>query len=355
LPLKRFTCTDFRCLQSAALELDPRFNLIAGPNASGKTSLLEAMAYLGRGRSFRGAPPQNLIRHGAAEFVLFGKAERSGREVPVGVRNSREGLEIHIDGDKAQGAADLAEVLPLQIVDPDVHNLVAGGPEGRRRYLDWIVFHVEHGYLDDWRRFRRTLKQRNAALKDNASSDELAGWDRELQRTGAAVDRARQGAIEIVRPAIQALGAALLGSDVDIEYHRGWSADKSLGEALAGGRERDRSLGSTQAGPQRADLRLAYDERQARRLVSRGQQKLLACALILAATDIVQVHLEQRLLLLLDDPAAELDRASLARLMASVVALDCQVVATSLDPAIPLFPEVPRMFHVEHGALLAGS
>ncbi len=351
MPLNNFTCTDFRCLETAVLELDPRYNLIVGPNASGKTSLLEAIAYLGRGRSFRGALPQNLIRHGASEFVLFGKAETGVRAATVGVRNSRDGLEIHIDGDKIQSAAGLAEILPLQVVDPDVHNLVAGGPEERRRYLDWIAFHVERGYLDHWRRFRRALKQRNAALKETISDNALVGWDRKLTETALEVDEARRRVLDIARPALQDIGSSLLGSIVDIEYQRGWSADKSLAEAMAAGTDRDRLLGSTQAGPHRADVKLVFNEHQAKRLVSRGQQKLLACALIFAATEIVQSHLERPLLLLLDDPAAELDRDSLARLMAVVVALGCQVIATSLDPGLVFFPESPRMFHVEQGCL----
>ncbi len=351
MPLNNIKCTDFRCLQTAVLEFDRRYNLIVGPNASGKTSLLEAIAYLGRGRSFRGAPPQNLIRHGASEFVLFGKADTGAREATVGVRNSGDGLEIHIDGDKIQSAAALAEILPLQVVDPDIHNLVAGGPEQRRRYLDWIAFHVEHRYLDHWRRFRRALKQRNAALKENRSPDALAGWDRELAQTGHEVDVVRRQVLHLTRPALQDIGMSLLGHAVDVEYQRGWSADKSLAEAIATGSERDRLLGSTQAGPHRADVRLVYDERSARRLVSRGQQKLLACALILAATEIVQSHLERPLLLLLDDPAAELDRDSLSRLMAVVVGLGCQVIATSLDAGLAFFPEPPRMFHVEQGRL----
>ena len=351
MPLKSVTCTDFRCLESVALELEPRFNLICGPNASGKTSLLEAMAYLGRGRSFRGASAQHLVRHGAAEFVLFGKVDSAARELAVGVKNSRDGLEIHIDGDKSQSAARLAEVLPLQIVDPDVHNLVAGGPEDRRRYLDWVAFHVEHGYLENWRRFRRALKQRNAALKENASREVLAGWDREFAEAGAAVDVARRRVVDVARPAIRQSGSLLVGSEVDVEYQCGWGAGKTLAESISAGIDRDRMLGSTQSGPHRADLRLVYDERQAKRLVSRGQQKLLACALILAAAEIVQGHLERRLMLLLDDPAAELDSRSLERLMAAVVAMDCQVVATSLNPDRALFPEAPRMFHVEQGAI----
>ena len=351
MPLNHFTCTDFRCLEAATLELDPRYNLIVGPNASGKTSLLEGIAYLGRGRSFRGAPTQSLMRHGTSEFVLFGRASSGAREARVGVRNSREGLEIHIDGDKVSGAAGLAEILPLQIVDPDVHNLVAGGPDERRRYADWIAFHVEHGYLEQWRRFRRALKQRNAALKENESSEALASWDKEITETGLEVHAARLRVLEITRPALEAIGAAMLGCSVDIEYQGGWSADKTLAEALVSGIDRDRQLGSTQSGPHRADLKLIYDERQARRLVSRGQQKLLSCALILAATEVVQSHLERPLLLLLDDPAAELDSASIARLMAAVVALGCQVIATSLDSNVELFPESPRLFHVEQGTL----
>ena len=123
-------------------------NLITGANASGKTSLLEALAYLGRGKSFRGASTQDLVRHGEAGFLLFGEVADDSRTVPVGVRNGRDGLEVRVAGETAGGAAALAEALPLQLIDPEVHNLIAGGPEKRRRYIDWIAFHVEHGHLE---------------------------------------------------------------------------------------------------------------------------------------------------------------------------------------------------------------
>jgi DNA replication and repair protein RecF len=350
MTLRNFSCRDFRCLSSVELEPDPRFNLICGPNASGKTSLLEAIAYLGRGKSFRGAPTDRLIRHGAGEFVLFGRVQRGGREVGLGVRNGRAGLEISVDGDRSGGAAALASVLPLQIVDPEVHNLVAGGPEHRRRYLDWIAFHVEHNYLALWRRFRRALKQRNAALRECATG-ELRGWDREFADLAVQVHKVRQRALARSLDALQDMGVSLLGSAVGFEYRRGWSADKTLPEALAAGLERDLQAGSTGVGPQRADLRLIYDERQARKLVSRGQQKLLACAMVLAASKVAQAELGDPLLLLLDDPAAELDVDSLRRLMAEVGGLGCQVIATALDGRADLFPENALRFHVEQGLL----
>ncbi len=351
MALVSFKCTDFRCLESVELTFSPEHNLIYGPNAAGKTSILEAIAYLGRGRSFRGAGNRELVRHGQEDFILFGRASTGNREVTLGVRNGKSGLEVHTDGEKRSSAAALAEALPLQVVDPDVHELVAGGPEGRRRYIDWLAFHVEPGYLEQWRRFRRALKQRNAALRAGSGRAALAGWDEELAVLGDSVDQARRRVVDIVAPAVEEFGQGLLGSDVDIEYLQGWPAGKTLRDALRDAIERDLQLASTQAGPQRADLRLNYDERQARKLVSRGQQKLLACALILAATEIVQSHLEKPLLLLLDDPAAELDSDSVGRLMDSVEQLGCQVVATTLDPEQPLFSAKPVLFHVEQGVV----
>ena len=349
--VQQFSASNFRCLGSVELAPDKNYSLIYGANASGKTSLLEALAYLGRGKSFRGAPTTSLIRHGEEEFVLFGRLEQEGRTVAVGVRNSREGLEIRVDGETAGGAAALAAVLPLQVIGPDIHDLVGGGPEHRRRYLDWIAFHVEHDYLELWRRFRRVLKQRNAALKAGEDATGLSGWNAEFVEVGVRMDEVRRRVLETATQSLEDQGRSLLGSTARFEYLSGWDRERSLEAALEDNTARDRQQGSTQAGPHRADLRLIYDERQARRLVSRGQQKLLASAMILAAAETAQAELAQPLLLLLDDPAAELDGESLRRLMERVIRLGCQVIATSLEPDALQFPSAPAVFHVEHGEL----
>lgn len=338
-------------MEAAEIEFDAGNNLIFGQNASGKTSILEAIAYLGRGRSFRGASTREVVRHGQDNFVLFGRASQGERSLSLGVRNGSAGLEVHTDGEKRGSASVLAESLPLQIIDPDVHQLIAGGPEDRRRYVDWLAFHVEHGFLDLWRRYRRALKQRNAALRGCVDAAGLAGWNRELADLGVLVNAARERVLDITRPFLQELGDALLGCCINFNYKRGWVEDRSLEEALAASVERDRQVGTTHAGPHRADVKLKLDERQARRFVSRGQQKLLACALILAATEVVQIHLERPLLLLLDDPAAELDGDSLGRLMSCVGNLGCQVIATTLEADRDLFDAPPRLFHVEHGVV----
>ena len=341
----------FRCLADAELDFDPRYNLIHGPNASGKTSLLEALAYLGRGKSFRGAPVQAVVQHGERDFVVFGRVLQQGREVSVGVRNGREALEVRIDGEAGKGIADLAGVLPLQVIDPEVHSLVAGGPEQRRRFIDWIVFHVEPGYLAVWRRFRRVLKQRNSLLKQGAADRDLDTWDEEFATVAGEVHRLREQGLELALPAMELSAATLLEDHVALAYQQGWKAGSELRDALAASRDRDRQMGSSQVGPHRGELRIAASERQAKRLVSRGQQKLLASALILGASDVVQRTMQRPILLLMDDPAAELDRDSLRRMLAGAVRLEAQLVVTSLEPGLIEFPSEPRRFHVEHGAV----
>lgn len=349
--IRRFRASNFRCLENAELEFGPEFNLIFGANASGKTSLLEALAYLGRGKSFRGASTASLVRHGEAEFLLFGETVREARSQKLGVRNSKDGLEVRVDGSSDGGVAALADALPLQVIDPEVHNLVAGGPELRRRFLDWVAFHVEHNHLEAWRRFRRALKQRNAALKARAPAAAIRSWNAEFIALSQALDESRRRALDAALDSLMEFGEGLLGTELGFEYQQGWSKDKSLALALEEGLDRDLQQGASQHGPHRADLKIRYDERQARKLVSRGQQKLLASAMILAATETAQTALERPLLLLLDDPAAELDADSLARLLDAVSGLGCQVIATSLEKGALQVPSGTTMFHVEHGVL----
>ena len=351
MAVHRFKADSFRCLQGVDVELSPNYNLVFGMNASGKTSFLEALAYLGRGKSFRGAPSSAVVSHGDKNFTLFAELVEDDNKATLGVQGGSDGYKARSSLEGDIGAAEAARMLPVQVIDPDVHELVAGSPEIRRKYLDWVAFHVEHQFVDRWRRFRRVLKQRNAALRAGASESSLKSWDEEFIRLASEVDEARRDALDTLRPALSEHSAVLLGDSVGFEYAQGWPQDESLADLLRDSIDRDRQQGSTHYGPHRCDIRLRFDDRQAKRLVSRGQQKLLASAMILAATDTVQTALERPMLLLLDDPAAELDRDSLSRLMHQVFSLGGQLVVTSLDPAVLDFPAEPRVFHVEHGVV----
>ncbi|MEM6514048.1 MAG: DNA replication/repair protein RecF [Pseudomonadota bacterium] len=351
MPIRVFRAENFRCFASIDVELKPDFNLIYGRNASGKTSFLEALAYLGRGKSFRGAPPSSVVRYGEKTFTLFGELNDDARKTTLGVQGGMDGYKARSSDEGDIGVAEVARILPVQVVDPDVHELVAGSPEVRRRYLDWVAFHVEHQFIDEWRRFRRALKQRNAALRNPGAISMLSSFDQEFVRLAERVSQSRHEALETLRPSLAEHSAVLLGDSVGFAYQQGWPEGEALGELLQNSLERDRATGSTHYGPHRGDLKLRYDDRQAKRLVSRGQQKLLASAMILGATETAQQLTERTMLLLLDDPAAELDRESLSRLMHQSISLGGQLVVSSLDPGVLDFPSEPAVFHVEHGAL----
>lgn len=349
MSLTFFSATGFRCLETLNLEMDPRFNLIVGPNASGKTSLLEALYYLGRGRSFRSATNRELIQTGSSEFRIFGIANRTdisshklGVEVEFGHRR------IRVDGEDGTGA-DLARCLPVQVIDPEIHELVQGGPELRRRFLDWGVFHVKHGFLEAWRNYQQVLRQRNAALRQNETDELVRLWDEALLAHGDSVHRLRLEFLQDFLPLFSSIVEKNLSFDAICSYKPGWSPKLGFQEALQESITRDRAFASTQVGPHRADLTLQVADRRARHRVSRGQQKMLAAVLLIAQTRFVAAHIATKPLLLVDDPAAELDRSNRERLFALLEEMPAQMFITALQADDLPWTTHARMLHVEHG------
>jgi len=351
MPLGWFRAEQFRCLAEVEFELDPGANLFVGPNASGKTSLLEAAFFLGRGRSFRSRCRDALIRHGQGEFLLAGRTQAGPVATPLGVRASRTSTEWHAGGVAVGGIAELAEQFPAQVIDPEVHKLLEEGPGRRRRFLDWGVFHVEPSFLANWRRYHQALRQRNAALKLDQSDEDLAPWEFELAVSGENLARQREAYLARIAGPLRDIGTALLDQPITLVHSAGWDADRPLLEVLRAGRQRDRRYRATQAGPHRGDVVVQLHGRAAKDRVSRGQQKLVAAGLMLAQLEIQEQERPGRSALLLDDPAAELDRDNLARLMAIVQKLPAQLWVTSLRADIPGLPTRGRMFHVEQGTV----
>lgn len=340
---------NFRCIGSAQLALDPRFNLFTGGNGAGKTSLLEAAYFLGRGRSFRTADNRVLIKSGAALAEVAGAVSGPVGGTQLAIRISSSGLEIHVNGDATAGAAQLVAAFPVQALHADVGGMVQGPPEPRRRLLDWGVFHVKHDYLAHWRQFRRALLQRNAALRDGAAPDMLDAWETELVTAGLAVDRHRRAYLDELLDEFRRVGQAIIGREVDLRYQPGWSQGETLGDTLRAGREGDRGAGYTRAGPHRADLQFEIDDQRSRWRASKGQQKMLAAALVLAQSTLVARRLGHPIGLIVDEPAADLDRDSLARLMGAIQGCPAQVFLAAITAeGLPL--DVPAaVFHVEHG------
>jgi len=337
-------------LHSATLELDPHFTLISGPNASGKTSLLEAMYVLGRGRSFRTRRIEHLIRRGTESFVVFGEIESAQRCVPLGIEGRVTGVRAKVAGEKAATLAELALQLPIQIIDPEVHRLIEEGPSRRRRFLDWGVFHVEHEFVGYWQRYHQVLRQRNAALKSR-QGPVISAWDGDLVRYGELITEARQRYVLALAEQCAPIGASLLGQELTLSYRAGWLKDLTFAEALAQSSQSDQEIGITQVGPHRAELGIRLEGLAVKDRISRGQQKLLAAALLIAQINLFPDSAPIRPTLLLDDPAAELDDERLAKLILEVSAHAVQLVVTTLHGEFSAFGDPGKRFAISGGAV----
>jgi DNA replication and repair protein RecF len=346
--LGELTVRDLRCIEQAELPLHPGRNLIWGANGSGKTSLLEAIFLLGRGRSFRTRNSERLVRHGQERLVVFGRTESSGFIHAVGVEVDRqEGTRARIDAGAVGSLADLSRVFPVQVIDPEIHKLIEEGGRRRRRWLDWAVFHVEPQFADWWVRYGRAVRQRNAALKERGGI--TRPWDVEVATLGEKISEARRGVVDQLQPYWR---EAVVGLDCpmgELQYFRGWGAQHSLAEALESSRGRDELRGLTHLGPHRADVVMRVGGRLAREVLSRGQQKLMAVALTLAQLRLLKDASGTTPTLLLDDPAAELDSEHLGHFARQIAPLGCQLVITALHLETPAFGAPDRVFHVEQG------
>jgi DNA replication and repair protein RecF len=339
---------DLRCLQSASLELHPRLNLISGDNGAGKTSLLEAIFLLGRGRSFRTRHTAQLIRHGAARLWVHGHTTPTPGH-SLGIECHRdEGLQIRIDRAPATSRVELSQLLPVQLIDPGIHRLLEDGPAQRRRWFDWAMFHVEPNFMRHWQGYTRALRQRNAALQGGG---ELAPWDSELSRLGDLLTVGRARLLEELQPYWVAARSSLGTVDVALSFFQGWSREMSLSDSIRSHIPRDRERGSTGVGPHRFDILLRLDGRPAREIASRGQQKLLGITMALAMARYLAERADRPTTLLLDDPAAELDAERTAALLATVRGLGAQLVVTTLRPDDERLGVPDAVFHVERGAV----
>jgi len=352
MSLSRLSLRDFRCFHAIDLDFSPRANLIYGDNASGKTSLLEAVFFLSRGRSFRTSKAETLVRRGAEGFLLSAQTEDPSGTVPVGIARTVAGLEARVGGAPAKSLAELAERVPVQLLDSSAHQLIEGGPRHRRQFLDWGVFHVEPGFLSAWRRYQRALRQRNTILRQRASEALIKTWEPELAAAGELLDQSRRTYLAELTPVAADWARQLLGGlDLSFRYQRGWAEGKSLEQALEAGRLRDREQGVTQTGPHRAEILMEIGGVPAQQQVSRGQQKVLSGALLLAQAAYMHQTVGRQCVLLLDDLAAELDTPHRSRFLELVQETRGQVFLTSVETErLPGWKEA-AMFHVERGEI----
>ena len=329
-----------RNLETVTLLPVEGLNLIYGSNASGKTSLLEAIYLLSHGRSFRTPNIRAVIQHQTENLQVFGKVkhEKSASYINLGIERGPTHTQIRINQNTVHQTSRLAAYLPVQVINPEAHRLLENGPSQRRRFLDWGLFHVEPSFNETWQHYNRILKQRNAALRKKQSEKNVVLWDRSLIEAAEKLTNMRQQYVSELIPYLHNYANRLIQTSPAVQYRQGWPQDMSLTEALQRSFDQDSQQGYTRNGPHRADLRLMVNGMPVQEHFSRGQQKLLVCAMRLAQISHLKNRLNHYSVVLVDDLAAELDIIHRKRLLELLVDTEAWLSH--------------KLFHVEHGQIV---
>lgn len=359
--LRELEVRDFRCFHHVVVAPEPRgLTVLSGPNGSGKTSLLEAVAYLGTLRSFRGSPREAMITTGADSAVVRGRVMAGDRELLVEAELARSRRSrVQLNRRAVTARRPLAEALPVSVFSPDDLSLLQGPPGQRRELLDRALSLLHPELVTTIDEFERCVRQRNAVLRQalrprsrrSRESDEgpdvpgaieatLAVWDERTARAGGVLWTARRALLERLGPSVSEAYQCLAGLErnpppaVDLLYRTSWRGD--LEGALAAARREDLVRGTTTVGPHHDDLTVALEGRDARHQASQGEQRCLALALRVGVHRLVTSERGLAPLLLLDDVLSELDPGRAAALVRTIPAGQ-----TLLSTASPLPPGVP--------------
>jgi DNA replication and repair protein RecF len=355
--VKSLNINNLRNISSSKISLNPGLNCFIGDNGAGKTSILEALAVLSKGRSFRSGQISALIGPESDNFqVVTSVQTQAGDTHQLGMERGPDYWTARHNGEDVSQLNELTELLPYVLLEPSSHTLVSGPPDGRRKYLDWGVFHVEHTFLLLWRRYSRVLKQRNAALRQS-NIPVVESLDPQLVKLGEQLHQARErhahrlnGILETTLPVFN---RTLEG--INLSYRKGWAAD-DLALAIQQSMPRDLERGSTGPGPHKADLYVSHHGSPAKERLSRGEQKALTAAMILAQAQLICESGETPVLML-DDLSSELDEEHLARVINAGMELDVQIwlTGTRLTPSMKACGSNYKLFHVEHGRVSASA
>jgi DNA replication and repair protein RecF len=326
------TIAEFRNYRSLSFHPEPGLNVLSGPNAQGKTNLLEAMGVLLVGRSFRGAKTVDLPFWGAPAVSLCGCVVRGDveREIRRGISQREDGGWI-VTGE----ACAWARAIPFGWQDLAI---LTGGPQARRNFIDGFAAKVQPAHLAAHSRYRQVLGRRNHLLQ-RGHLEQLAPWDEQLATIGVEILGRRRRAVAALETEVSTLYPEMAGADyrVRLEYRSALAPEVTEAEfleALSRRRDDESRRGLTLVGPHRDDLVVELDGRDMRSFGSRGQQRLLVLALRLAEAGPVEAAVGSWPVLLLDDALSELDPDVQGRVLHHA-ARSGQVFLTTADPELP--------------------
>lgn len=343
LALQRIFLKDFRCFSSAAFEFSPGVNAICGLNALGKTSILEAIYILVAGRSFRASQLSDMIRSGAAAFHV--EAVFTKRGVQQVIRFSFDGKERHItyNSTTLPSTAHLLGLLPGVAITPDDVALVKGAPVARRHFLDVQISQIDPLYVYHLTRFHRAMRQRNMLLRRKMTAA-IEGWEEEMAGSAAYLTRQRHAAVGELQErahrfhrvlSVETEGLALAYKTGAPSHAEQEVLRKHYQEQFERHRPRELAFGTTLVGPQKDDMAISINQREARFFGSEGQQRSCAAALRLAEWERVALHCNDKPLMLIDDVGVSLDERRRSSLLNYTAQLgQVFLTATEVLPAV---------------------
>lgn len=297
---------------------------------------------LGRGRSFRTTKFGPLVQQGRKSLTLYALSALA-REHRIGLQKTASQTTIKIDGEAITRLSDIARITPLQILTPMSHEILERGPEYRRRFMEWGVFHVEHAYFGIYKQFAKALKQRNMVLKTDPGT--VSVWNPILGKLGEELNILREQYFTVLENAFaEELRMLDIQSQVNLSWRKGWDQDRCLEQDLEQKQQSDIKLGYTHIGPHRADFRVSFDRRSAFTSISRGQQKMIISALHLAQASITKQKTGNMPIILFDDLVAELDNDNRGKLLGRLRQIECQAFVTATD-------EFPLPDHTDAGVI----
>lgn len=343
-------CRNFRSFPELSWELPQGLVVLAGPNGAGKTNLLEAIAVFGNLTSFRPGSTTSWVRHGEPGFTLRGHLRQGDTSLLLEQqgRLTRTLQRTLLRGGRHVRPAEYLTLFPVATLAANDTDLVFAGPEHRRRLLDRLAFQLKPQVLDLLLRYRRALRQRNAALAQRKAAS-LDAFDRELAHLGAQLVTLRLATLQLLAEALEEELSHLgwLGPKPVLRYHapEGPAASAGGGEQfllsqLRRFRAQELVRGHTLVGPHRHDVGITIFGRPAREVLSAGQAKLLATSLRLASVALTAGKRKVAPLVTFDDVDAELDREVLSRLLPRLATVSPQVVVSTAHPEVVL-PSCP--------------
>lgn len=371
--IKHLTVQHCRIIEQAKLDLSPRLNLIMGDNGSGKSSLLEALYLLSRGRSFRTHRIAELITHQQASTICSARLQQTDNlsasinhaiipnTAVLGIEKSPKQTTLRINQQDVKSQADLTRLLPITLIHPEVVSLIVGSPALRRAFIDWLAFYLHDDFYPQWKRYQRTLKQRNACLRSPSHYQSLSYWSQELVALQASLHDFRLTALSALQQSL-AHYQPILWADVvlDLQLQTGFPTEFDLHDQAAllklyQQREaQDIKTGYTLYGVHRADLLIKINGVLAAKSASRGQLKMLSILLLLAQSHALSHTDKGSGIIAIDDLAAELDAQNRARLFSVLWETGQQLLITSTQQALQEFDVSAidhHMFHVKHGVV----